>query len=199
MASFPIINRYLSYFFPFVLAAIFATLTAHPANYETTAAAQAAANARQGVRHVPERDIAIPTADVSPQEQLLIGTPHLSVFNIHPENSAEWKEWVAKVTANSIAELQPLKKTLGVTVTPMTIAGVKAFIVAPIIIPEKNKNRLLIHVHGGGYVFFPGEAGVREAVLMAGFGGFKIISVDYRMPPDFPFPAALDDAMAVWK
>jgi acetyl esterase/lipase len=29
--------------------------------------------------------------------------------------------------------------------------------------------------------------------------GIKVISVDYRMPPDFPYPAALDDAMAVWK
>jgi epsilon-lactone hydrolase len=34
---------------------------------------------------------------------------------------------------------------------------------------------------------------------MAGFAGFKVISVDYRMPPDFPFPAALDDAVAVYR
>ena len=34
---------------------------------------------------------------------------------------------------------------------------------------------------------------------MAGFAGFKVISVDYRMPPDFPFPAALEDAFTVYR
>ena len=35
--------------------------------------------------------------------------------------------------------------------------------------------------------------------MMAGFGGIKVLSVDYRMPPDHLYPAALDDAMTVWK
>ena len=34
---------------------------------------------------------------------------------------------------------------------------------------------------------------------MAGFGGFKVIAVEYRMPPEAYFPAALDDGMTVYR
>jgi acetyl esterase/lipase len=79
------------------------------------------------------------------------------------------------------------------------IGGVRAFIVTPSQMAEANRNRVLVHVHGGGYVFGPGEAGTTEAIMMAGHAHIKVISVDYRMPPDFPYPAAMDDAMAVYK
>lgn len=48
-------------------------------------------------------------------------------------------------------------------------------------------------------MFGAGEACLPEGLLMAGYGGFKVISIDYRMPPDFPYPSAVDDAMAVYK
>jgi acetyl esterase/lipase len=57
----------------------------------------------------------------------------------------------------------------------------------------------LVHFHGGGYALNGGEASTGEAVLGAHHSGLRVISVDYRMPPDHPFPAAVDDAVAVWK
>jgi acetyl esterase/lipase len=97
------------------------------------------------------------------------------------------------------AGLPELREKLGVNVQPTSIEGVKAFIVTPSAIPPRNRDRVLVHVHGGYYVLSPGEAGTREAILLAGFGGYKAISVDYRMPPNFPYPAGLDDAMAVYR
>jgi monoterpene epsilon-lactone hydrolase len=106
---------------------------------------------------------------------------------------------IARLADGVVATLPELRQRLGVKVEPTVIGGVKAYIVTLESIPEANRNQLLFHLHGGGYVLFPGESGTREAILMAGYSGMKVISVDYRMPPDFPYPAALDDAIAVWK
>ena len=152
-----------------------------------------------GIRSAPAREIPVPTADVSPAEQALIGAPLQGVWNDHPKDAAAWKKLIDS-RAEAVAKTLPdLRAQLGVKVEPAKIGGVNAFVVTPDSIPDANRDRLLVHVHGGGYVFFPGESGTREAILMAGYGKFKIISVDYRMPPDHPYPAAMDDAMAVWK
>ena len=175
------------------------SVTDHPAGYDRLAAAQAAANAQPGPRSVPAHVIPVPTAEVSPELQKLIAAPYPPTFNADPKTAAEWKALIDQRAAAAIALLPAVKEKLGVRVESTVIAGVHAFIVTPRRIPPENRYRLLVHVHGGGYVFGPGEAGLTEAILMAGFGGFKVISVDYRTPPDFPYPAAMDDAMAVWK
>ena len=87
---------------------------------------------------------------------------------------------------------QALKQAFHVSVQPEKIAGVRVYRVKPQTIAPENRNRLMVHVHGGAYVFGGGEAAARS-VLMANFGKIEVVSVDYRMPPDFPFPAAIDD------
>ena len=79
------------------------------------------------------------------------------------------------------------------------IAGVTVREITPATSDKARAGRLLVHFHGGGYALNGGEASTGEAVLGAHYSGLKVISVDYRMPPDHPFPAAVDDAVAVWK
>ena len=157
-----------------------------------------AQSAPTGIREVPARTLPVPDT-VSPQMQAIIGQPFNPAFNLVPETTADWKARVDRSAALTVAALPKVRDALGVTVEKTSIAGVNAFIVTPKSIPAGNRNRLLLHLHGGVRVLNPGESGTWEAVLMAGFGGFKVISVDYRMPPDYPFPAALDDAVAVYR
>jgi epsilon-lactone hydrolase len=151
-----------------------------------------------GARHVPDHIVPVPDT-VSPQMQAIIAQPYNPNWNVVPKTPAEWKAIVDKAAASVVATLPEIRDKLGVTVQPTTIAGVKAFIVTPKVILPHNHDRVLVHVHGGAYVLSPGEAATKEAIELAGFGGFKVISVDYRMPPDYPYPAAIDDAMAVYR
>jgi monoterpene epsilon-lactone hydrolase len=168
-------------------------------DFASLEAAQNAANAKAGPRVVPGRSIPVPST-ASPQLQATIAGPYrVPNWNADPKSAAEWKELIGRLAAAGAAAQKGVREKLGVSMETSTIGGVKVFILTPKDIPPANRNRLLVHVHGGGYVYNPGEAGTGEATLMAAFGGFKVISIDYRMPPDFPYPAAMDDAMAVWK
>lgn len=120
-------------------------------------------------------------------------------WDIHPQNATEWKNWVNQYAEQTKQQLPLLCEQLGVSYTSKQIGGVNVFEVKPTAISSDNKNRVLLHFHGGGYVLNPGEAALPEAIMMAAFANIAIISVDYRMPPDFPFPAAIDDAFAVYQ
>jgi len=154
--------------------------------------------ALENTREVPAHVLPVPDT-VSPTMQAAIGAPLLPFWNTHPKSAEEWKQFVQKVAEVTLKRLPVLREKTGVKVEPTTIAGVKAFIVTPNEVAGPNRDRILIHVHGGGYVLSPGEAGTPEAILMAALGRIRVVSIDYRMPPDFPYPAAMDDAMSVYK
>jgi len=156
------------------------------------------ARALDTTREVPARQIPVPET-ASPQLQQLIAAPLSPIWNTHPKSAEEWKAFVQARAQMTLKGLPALREKMNVTWQPGVIAGVKVFTVMPSEISPANRNRLLLHVHGGGYVLNPGEAGLGEAILMAAHGRVKVVSVDYRMPPDFPYPAAMDDAMAVYR
>lgn len=89
-----------------------------------------------------------------------------------------------------------------VDIEKQTIAGVDADIVTPKGgVPARNRNRVLINLHGGGYSCATrgGLAGQVEAIPIASVGQFKVIAVDYRTSPESRFPAATEDVAAVYR
>ena len=156
-----------------------------PSDFATLEAAQNAANAKPGARTVPGRSIPVP-GDVSPSLQATIAAPYrVPAWDANPKSAAEWKELIDKLAAAAAILQKGVREKLGVTLEATTIGGVKAFILTPKEIRPENRNRLLFNIHGGGYVYNPGEAGTGEATLMAAYGGYKVIAIDYRMPPDY--------------
>lgn len=148
---------------------------------------------------VPAKSLPVPSADISPQMQKFIAQPLNPDWNDLWKTGEEARAFADKQAAKVVPGIPAMMQRMHVTMEAATIGGVRVHVVTPDEIPTENRNRLLIHVHGGCYVLFPGEAGTTEAIMMAGFGHYKVIAVDYRMPPEAYFPAAVDDAVAVYK
>ena len=84
----------------------------------------------------------------------------------------------------------------GVTVTPAALGGVPT---AEITVDGIEARHVVLYFHGGVYVL--GDA-VQAAGLAAQIGRrtkATVISVDYRLAPEHPYPAAVDDALAAYQ
>jgi acetyl esterase/lipase len=81
-----------------------------------------------------------------------------------------------------------------------TMAGVPVYVGTPQGERLVSDDHLVFDIHGGALVFGGGEANVRfEAAALALRTGRVAYALDYRVPPDHPYPAALDDCLAVYR
>ena len=149
-------------------------------------------------RDVPAKRIPVPDT-VSPEMQKIIAQPLRTAWDTPPTTPEGWKQLAETIRAAAVPNVEAMRQRLKVKVEPGTIAGVKVYTVTPETIRAENAGRTLVQVHGGCYVLNPAEAALPEAMLIAAIGGYRVIAVDYRMPPTAYFPAALDDSMAVYK
>jgi monoterpene epsilon-lactone hydrolase len=82
----------------------------------------------------------------------------------------------------------------GTAVTEQTIAGLRAEVVCS---RATGSGLTVIHFHGGGYCL--GSAGTARAwaAHLSARAGCRVVLPEYRLAPEHPYPAALEDARAV--
>jgi acetyl esterase/lipase len=86
-------------------------------------------------------------------------------------------------------------KRYGVTMRETEMAGVPVRIFSPR--GERPGGPILMNLHGGGFVIDAGS--ITENVPVAALTGYQVVAVRYRLAPEHPFPAAVDDALAVYR
>ncbi len=106
------------------------------------------------------------------------------------ERRASTDRWRAKDSAEAL-ELYPVR------IEESQIAGVPVDLIQPLQMSSANRSRVLINLHGGG---FNSDSGSRiEGDPIANLTGIEVVSVYYRLAPEHPFPAAVDDVVAVYR
>jgi epsilon-lactone hydrolase len=85
-----------------------------------------------------------------------------------------------------------------VKIESSAIAGVPVRIITPVDpIPADKTDHVLINLHGGGFTTDSGS--LTESIPIANLTKTKVVAVLYRLAPEHPFPAAVDDTVAVYK
>lgn len=149
-------------------------------------------------RDVPAKTVPVP-GTISPQMQAIVAQPLRTNWDKPPTTPDGWRQLADGIATSVAPQIPAMAERLHVKVEPSILDGVRVYTITPAEIPPQNQNRLAVHVHGGCYVLNPREAALPEAMFMAGLNHLKVIAVDYRMPPEAYFPAALDDSMTVYK
>ena len=123
--------------------------------------------------------------------------------NLDKAGSAAQAAAIRNCTANIFLngpDFSKWVKESDIAISSQKIGGVRIDTYVPErgVLPE-NRHRVLINVHGGGFIHGGTETRYRESIPISAQGRIKVISVDYRMAPEYKFPAATDDVMAVYK
>jgi acetyl esterase len=103
-----------------------------------------------------------------------------------------------RLEAEIVAPLRPIPMA---RVEPVEIPGPAGAIAARLYVPPgatQRSRRLLVYYHGGGWVIGDLDTHDNPCRFLASHSGAAVLSVDYRLAPEHPFPAAIDDAWAAY-
>lgn len=162
---------------------------------KSTAAYDDNGNLCLGARVIP------PPKSISAQAQTFLATPNtLPTTGDPPAHEKDaWRKRIARFNAMLEPMADQMLKSAPAAVETKTTAGVTVYVGTPHTMPERNRGRVRIDLHGGGMVLLAGKFAMAGAAMAAARTGCVVYSVDYRVPPDHPYPAALDDIVAVYR
>lgn len=144
----------------------------------------------QGTVHAT-RVVPLPLT-ISPEAQKMLA--HQIPDQAPPETLAERR---AHSDASTNASRVAWSQICAVKIVEDKVAGIPVHIITPDPTPESGRDKVLINIHGGGFNADSGS--YSESIPIASYSGIKVVSVLYRLAPENPFPAGIDDVISVYK
>lgn len=122
-----------------------------------------------------------------------------AIFLQRPGSTEAWCTLREAMNAFRDTEARNLMQSLPVHVEKHEIAGTVVRRITPHDQPAQKAGQIILEMHGGAYVLFNGLSGLPRALKFSALSGYTVLALDYRMPPEAPYPAAFNDALAVYQ
>jgi monoterpene epsilon-lactone hydrolase len=147
--------------------------------------------------NVPARLIPVPSS-ISPEAQSMLAMGTITSPEFPPvEDHEAWRKFRTE-SDELVASYLTSRIPAGVVVMQMEVEGVGVFSITPPDVDPVDP-RIYLDIHGGGLTMGGGDCGRAMSTLTALSVGMHVWAVDYRMPPDDPYPASLDDCLVVYR
>ncbi len=148
------------------------------------------------------RSIPVPTSVSAEAQRALAGGADLiaaSASAPYPalDDPAGWRAYIEFADSMLLGMFESQAAQFAGTVDTMQVGDVPVFDITPDRVDFPGVVQL--DIHGGALIMGAGECCRAMATLAATGTRMHTWSVDYRMPPDHPYPAALDDCIAVYR
>ncbi|MGW3981761.1 alpha/beta hydrolase fold domain-containing protein [Streptomyces mirabilis] len=147
---------------------------------------------------VPQHDVPAPTT-VSPHAQAFLSQRLESTGPAQPVGTADKDAWRAYIEGSNkwlTAGLLASAESFPAEIITHQLPNTALYEVIP---DDPAPDTAILYLHGGAYIHGAGTAGAYMAIPLAGHAEIRAFAVDYRMPPDHPFPAGLDDAVDAYR
>jgi acetyl esterase/lipase len=150
---------------------------------------------RPARRLIAGRPIRLDGQELALDAQLLLRLQQVGRASLAQETPELARELLA-----SSGHLVSGKPIPAVATSELTIPGAHGGIPATLYIPQgvPAPSGLLVFFHGGGWVIGTRASHDNAARFLARHAGVRVVSVEYRLAPEHPFPAAVDDAVAAF-
>jgi acetyl esterase len=125
------------------------------------------------------------------EQDKAMGMPDLNTLPV-----TEMRAWRSRASARTNADLPEVE-----SVTRVSVPGLRGAppVVCDLIVPKDAEPGCVLFLHGGGWVFGDINSHTRLARMLAVETRKRLLYADYRLAPENPYPAALDDTVAAWR